>query len=154
MKTKMFAWLLFSYRLNTRDMLQRRHWRVADDTHCELCPTRSYEDRSHLFFECNFSARIWNYLQITWKSNDNIQAVVSAARRSFGHSFFKEVLITACWNIWLLQNAKVFRQERPSFAKWRGKLLHDSTLLQYRIKDKHRSSLLAWIAALPWSFCK
>jgi hypothetical protein len=62
MKTKTFAWLLLSDRLNTRDLLQRRHWHVSDDTHCVLCPLRSYEDRIHLFFQCNFSCRIWNYL--------------------------------------------------------------------------------------------
>jgi hypothetical protein len=64
MKTKTFAWLLLSDRINTRDMLLRRHWRVTEDNHCELCPIRSYEDRIHLFFECNFSRRIWNYLQL------------------------------------------------------------------------------------------
>jgi hypothetical protein len=58
MKTKGFAWLMLSDRLNTRDMLQRRHWRVTNDTHCVLFPIRSYEDRIHLFFQCNFSVRI------------------------------------------------------------------------------------------------
>jgi hypothetical protein len=149
MRTKVFAWLLLSDRLNTRDMLQRRHWRVTNDTHCELCLLDAYEDRSHLFFECNFSMRIWNYLQITWVSNDNLQAVVSAARRSFGHPFFMEVLITACWNIWLIRNAKIFRQERPTFAKWKCKFVHDLTLLQHRIKAKYKDRLLEWIAALP-----
>jgi hypothetical protein len=63
--------------------------------------------------------------------------------------FFMKVLITACWNIWLLRNGNIFRHERPNFAKWRGKFIHDITLLQHRIKAKHRSSFLAWIAALP-----
>jgi hypothetical protein len=65
MKHKVFAWLLLSDRLNTRDLLKRRHWRVTEDEHCVLCPGRRYEDRIHLFFECNFSSRIWNYLQIS-----------------------------------------------------------------------------------------
>jgi hypothetical protein len=118
MKTKMFAWLLLSDRLNTRDLLQRRH--VTDDTHCELCPGRIYEGRIHLFFHCNFSQRIWNYLQITWVENDNIQTTVNEAKRSFGKPFFMEVLITACWNIWLLRNGKIFRNERPTFGKWKA----------------------------------
>jgi REP element-mobilizing transposase RayT len=58
MKTKVFAWLLLVDRLNTRDLLQRRHWNVTDDYRCELCPLHVYEDRIHLFFECNFSVRI------------------------------------------------------------------------------------------------
>ena len=40
-------------RLNTRDMLQRRHWHVDNDT-CVLCPFLLRENRSHLSFECTF----------------------------------------------------------------------------------------------------
>ena len=149
MKTKMFAWLLLSDRLNTRDLLQRRHWKVTDDTHCVLCPTRSYEDRSHLFFECNFSARIWNYLQIPWQSGSNIQSVMAHAKSSFNKPFFMEVVITACYNIWLLRNGKISEGEKPSFARWKCKFIHDLTLLQCRIKVKHKDQLLAWIDALP-----
>jgi hypothetical protein len=58
MQTKVFVWLLLLDRLNTRDMLQRRHWWVTDDAHYELCTLRIYEDTSHMFYECNFSARL------------------------------------------------------------------------------------------------
>ncbi|KAK1594285.1 hypothetical protein QYE76_027246, partial [Lolium multiflorum] len=75
MKIKVFAWLLLSDRLNTRDLLQRRNWNVTDDKHCELCLLKAYEDRVHLFFECNFSARIWTYLQIDWQPLGDIQSV-------------------------------------------------------------------------------
>jgi hypothetical protein len=50
MRVKFFVRLLLVDRLNTRDMLQRRHWKVTEDTHCVLCPTRAQEDRMHLFF--------------------------------------------------------------------------------------------------------
>jgi hypothetical protein len=66
MKTKVFAWLLLVYRLNTRVLLRMRHWNVTEDSHCVLCPSRVYEDRIHLFFHYNFSARIWTYSQIEW----------------------------------------------------------------------------------------
>jgi hypothetical protein len=49
MNTKVFAWLLLNDRLNTKDLLVRRHWKVAEDNFCKLCPTRTYEDRLHLF---------------------------------------------------------------------------------------------------------
>jgi hypothetical protein len=48
MKLKMFAWLLLSDRLNTRDLLQRRNWRAMDDKHCELFLGRNNEDKVHL----------------------------------------------------------------------------------------------------------
>jgi predicted transposase YbfD/YdcC len=64
MTTKMFAWLILKDRLNTRDLLQRRHWKVTEEVHCVLCSIHAYEDRVHLFFECISSQRVWNYLQI------------------------------------------------------------------------------------------
>jgi hypothetical protein len=102
-------------------MFQRRHWNVTDDKHCELCPGRFYEDKVHLLFECTFSRRIWNYLQIDWSSDNDLQAMVARARRSFNKPFFMEVLISTCWNIWLIHNGKIFRHEKPTFAKWKAK---------------------------------
>jgi hypothetical protein len=58
MKAKNLAWLLLRDRLNTRDLLQRRQWKVTNDKHCVMCPLKAYEDRVHLFFECNFSTQI------------------------------------------------------------------------------------------------
>ena len=149
MKIKMFAWLLLRDRLNTRDMLQRRHWRVTDETHCELCPLRVHEDRIHLFFDCNFSVRVWDYLQIQWEPNDDLQMVVAKARKFFAKPFFMEVVMTACWNIWILRNGKIFRQERPTFGRWKAKFIHDISLLQHRIKLKFKDGFLAWINDLP-----
>jgi hypothetical protein len=72
MSHKTFAWLLLVDRLNTRDMLHRRHWNTIEDKHCELCPLRAHEDRIHLLFQCNFSSRVWNHLQIDWIQNDDL----------------------------------------------------------------------------------
>jgi hypothetical protein len=70
---------------------------VTDDTHCELCPIRAYEDRIHLFFQCNFSMRIWNYLQIEWIHHDDMQVVVATAQQRFHKPFFMEIVVVACF---------------------------------------------------------
>ena len=62
LKTKVFAWLVIMDRLNTKDMIIRRHWNIEDGPECVLCPTQHLETRDHLFFQCNFSARVWAYL--------------------------------------------------------------------------------------------
>jgi hypothetical protein len=113
-RVKFFAWLLLVDHLNTRDLLVRRHWNVTRDKHCVLCPTRTYEDRFHLFFECNFSQRVWNYLQIDWSHAQDIQASLAAAKQQFSQPFFMEVVILACWNIWKQRNGKIFRDNRPT----------------------------------------
>jgi hypothetical protein len=145
----MFAWLLLRDRHNTKDLIHRRHWNVTDENHCVLCTLRAHEDRIHLFFECNFSQHIWNYLQIEWAGNDDLQSSISAARRSFGKPFFMEVVIMACRQIWLIRNAKIFHNETPTFAKWKCKFIHSISLLKHRIKQKHLDSFSSWITSLP-----
>ena len=88
MKIKVFAWMLIMDMLNTKDMVERRHWHLDDGVNCLLCPLRTRETRNHLFFECNFSVRIWNYLQITWSPGDDMSAIVMQAKQDFLLSLF------------------------------------------------------------------
>ena len=150
LKFKVFGWLLLMDRLNTRDIMKRQHWIIQDDT-CVLCHLASHEDRAHLFFACNFSQRIWNYLGISWnpQPNHTTYDMASDTRRDFGHPFFSEIVFTATWNIWTPRNGKIFRNESPSFRAWRRNFLHDISLLAHRIKCKYRNSLISWIASLP-----
>jgi hypothetical protein len=92
LKIKVFAWLLISDRLNTKDMIKRRHWNVTDEYHCILCSSHTYEDRIHLFFECVFSIRIWNYLQIDWSVGDTIEENSYMQERSLGNLFSLRLL--------------------------------------------------------------
>ena len=148
-KIKVFAWMLIMDRLNTKDMVDRRHWHMDDGATCRLCPLQVRETRDHLFFNCNFSVRVWNYLQIDWSAGTSMSDLVIQARRSFDKPFFNEVVFIACWNIWIIRNAKVFRGERASFNKWRGAFKHDITLMQHRIKSGYKDELLKWISFLP-----
>nr|XP_020176662.1 uncharacterized protein LOC109762251 [Aegilops tauschii subsp. strangulata] len=53
------------------------------------------ETRDHLFFNCNFSVRVWNYLQIDWASGDSMAHLALNASRSFRKPFFTEVVFIA-----------------------------------------------------------
>ena len=70
LKLKVFGCLLLMDRLNTRDMMQHRHWNIQDDI-CVMCHISNHEDRVHLFFACNFSHCVWNYLGISWIAQPN-----------------------------------------------------------------------------------
>lgn len=70
MKIKVIAWLLFRDRLNTHDMLDRRHCaKEDDDLTCVLCNGGHRETRLHLFFTCSFSVRCWQHLGIVLNPN-------------------------------------------------------------------------------------
>jgi hypothetical protein len=148
MKLKMFAWLLLSDRLNTKDMIQRRHWNVTDNYNCVLCAGHIHEDRDHLFFNCNFSTRVWNYLQTNWGHYGTMVQTAEMARRGFNHSFFTEVVIIACWNIWKVRNAFIFDHVRPRFATWRAQFIHDISLHAHRFKKEQKDKVLKWVSAL------
>jgi hypothetical protein len=148
LRIRVFAWLMVSDRLNTRDMIRRRHWNVTDVFHYVLCPTHTTEDWQHLFFKCSFSIRIWNYLQIEWTDGDSYEEVFSAARKDFGKPFFAEVVILACWHIWKQRNEAIFQNILPSFRAWRRCFIHDATLHVHRVKAKHLNSLSSWIDSL------
>jgi hypothetical protein len=95
LKTKVFAWLVIMDRLNTKDMIIRRHWHIQDGPECVLFPTHHLENRDHLFFQCNFSARIWAYLQIDWNNGSDMFHIAKMARESFNKPFFTVVVFTA-----------------------------------------------------------
>jgi hypothetical protein len=92
---------------------------------------------------------VWNYLQFEWVANDDVQLLLDQGRKEFAKPFFMEVLMVACWHIWIIRNGKIFRSERPTFARWKAGFIHDMYLLRYRIKNKHRKALLDWIRTLP-----
>jgi hypothetical protein len=71
-----------------------------------------------------------------------------AARMDFGKPFFTEVVFTAAWNIWIVRNGKVFRNERPLFRTWRHNFIHDMTLLSHRIKCKYKDVYLASVVSM------
>jgi hypothetical protein len=51
---------------------------------------------------------VWTYLQIDWNiGNGDIQSIVGAARHNFRKPFSMEVILTACWHIWLIRNGKI-----------------------------------------------
>uniref|UniRef100_A0A8I6Y6S5 Reverse transcriptase zinc-binding domain-containing protein n=1 Tax=Hordeum vulgare subsp. vulgare TaxID=112509 RepID=A0A8I6Y6S5_HORVV len=58
--------MLIMDKLNTKDMVERRHWHMDDGVNCGIFHAQVREDRDHLFFTCLFSSTIWNYLQIDW----------------------------------------------------------------------------------------
>lgn len=146
-KHKFFAWLLLHDRLNTRDMLLRRKWNVTDNYECVLCPAHQHEDWRHLFFNCQFSTRVWNYLQIPWIPGNSSETLL-AAKRDFDGPCFTEIVILACWGIWKQRNGWIFKNIRPTFRGWKAIFFHEVTRLKYRVKSSAAASLSSWLDTL------
>jgi hypothetical protein len=132
-KHKFFAWLILHDRINTKDMLRRRHWQVTSDHGCVLCSADALEDWSHLFFECNFSVRVWIYLQVNWTSGSGPE-MLKNTKKIFKGPCFVEIIILACWNIWKQRNNKIFKNIQPTFRNWKEGFIYDITMLKHRVK--------------------
>jgi hypothetical protein len=62
-KLKVFSWLLMMDRLNTRDLMIRKHWHLDSAPVCVICTEGTLEMRDHLFFECDFAHQCWGVLK-------------------------------------------------------------------------------------------
>jgi mannosylglycoprotein endo-beta-mannosidase len=144
-KLKVFDWLLFMDRLNTKDMMARRHWNVEGGTDCVLCSSAQLESRDHLFFECSFAKECWNTINIQWDLTAPISRRIVLASEAFTGPCFMEVISCAAWNIWKERNEFIFQGVTPSLARWRVRFQSDLSIHQYRIKTAIVQPLLEWL---------
>jgi hypothetical protein len=96
MSVKMFAWLLLRDRLNTKDLIHRRHWNVTDEYHCVLCPLRAHEDRIHLFFSA-ISASVFGTI---YKLNGLVMVIFNPLLVLLGGALAS--LFSWRWLLWLV----------------------------------------------------
>jgi hypothetical protein len=146
MKHKIFAWLLFMDRLNTRDMLVRRQCPIPDNK-CVLCNT-VLETREHLFFECQISRQCWDVLNMQWDTNLAISDMIAVASTQWRRPLFLEYAILGAWNIWKIRNRKHFDGIIPTTQTWLQQLLADLDLLGSRLKPELRDKLVTFSASL------
>jgi hypothetical protein len=88
-KLKVFSWLLFMDRLNTLDIMKRKHWYVESGYDCSMCTADTLESSQHLFVRCDFATQCWTFLGIQWTMNGQFCESFIAAKTNFtGPCFF------------------------------------------------------------------
>lgn len=132
MKIKVFLWLLLADRMNTRDMLRRRHYNIGNDLSCMLCDTRARETVEHLFFDCPFSVSCWNKLNITWPDQGDRMHKIHTSRTSWQGAMFTECFATAAWSLWKERNNKYFKSIPNSCRSWADRFKEDFGALVHR----------------------
>ena len=145
----MFLWLLLADRLNTRNMLRRRHFRVQNDDYtCLLCLHPPEEDIVHLFFTCPFSQRCWDALGIQWPNGTDWDRMLHEGKDRWARPMFLEVFAVAAWGIWKERNDKHFRGIQPSFDSWRNRFKQDFAMLVHRSKQEQGPYILSIVRLL------
>ena len=126
MKVKVFAWLLFLDRVNTRDLLERRHCKPPNvPVTCVLCSLGLRETREHLFFQCPFAITCWNTIGFSWDTTQEFHQMLQSHRSARPHlSCFMEIFLVACWLLWKQRNDLIFKHIQPStFCSEMGNLI-------------------------------
>ena len=148
MKIKVFGWLLLSDRLNTRNMLKRRHYNIGNNHDCILCGQHIEETLEHLFFGCSISNQCWATLGIAWHQGGTCLSKISMTKDTWRRPLFMEVFLLAAWSIWKERNNKHFRGIAPSLAAWLSRFKVDFSLLTYRVKEKHKNFIPLLLSSL------
>jgi hypothetical protein len=92
MKHKVFFWLFLKDRLNTRDLLRRKHMQLDLYT-CEMCLLQRVESVRHVFLKCSFAKNCWLRIGVhvpTWLKPDRVTRHI---KRSLGVSFAMDIII-------------------------------------------------------------
>ena len=144
-KLKVFLWLLLKDRLNTKDLMVRKHWHVEGGHSCVLCDDDVLETRDQLFFTCPFANRCWDTIHIDFENIGHIHSRILKTKSDFTGPCFMEIFATAAWNIWKARNELIFQGLQASLSRWRIHFQSDLLLHQHRVKTALVQPLLEWV---------
>ena len=99
-------------------MLRRWHFHIDDGYLCVMCNTRIEEDIHHLLFYCPFAVTCWQAIQFDWPDINDIHTKLSYDRANNAQGFFMEIFLVAAWELWNLQNDKIFNNAVVSRRQW------------------------------------
>ena len=133
-KIKTFGWLLLVDRLNTRNMLKRRHYNIGNNFDCLLCGQHIEETVEHLFFYCTFSQACWRSLVFHWSMHDKRLTLISHQKTTQPRKLWMDIFLTSAWSLWKERNNHHFRKIKPSVAAWKQRFKLEFSNLRYRVQ--------------------
>lgn len=146
-RVKFFCGLLVQRRVNTRDVLVKKHILGAAGAGCPICAAAP-EMADHLLFRCKFVKKIWR----------SIGAAASGACAYELHLLFdslngvvgppNELILLCRWQLWKHRNTAVFQRLPHSLGRVLRCYREDAVLWRGRLHDQHRGHVDSWLRAL------
>jgi len=144
-RLRIFAWLLLMDRLNTRNLLKRKRYKLEGNNYnCVLCLTQREEMAFHLFFSCPFALECWQQIGVQWQFGNPFFQMMEMARQDFNHTFFMEAFIIAAWHIWKQRNNLIFENCPVSTVSWKRNFKEECLLQAHRMKESLKAPFLVW----------
>jgi hypothetical protein len=102
----------------------------------------------HLFWNCPFASKCWNFVCPTRTKNLVLLDAVSDIKDKLRVPLFMEIIILASWSIWLIKNKKILENIRPTFSTSKAIFHQKLRLVGFRIKKKFETDFKDWINIL------
>ena len=135
-KIKVFGWFLLVDRLNTHNMLKRRHYNIGTNLDCLLYGEHIEETVEHLFFTCPVARGIWQatsirpcFTPISDLFSTRLPTALPTSVRSF-------MILIILWKIWDTRNKKVFQGIDLHTADSIRAIIDDITIWAPRLKTE------------------
>jgi hypothetical protein len=140
-KLKIFIWLIFRDRINSRNLLKRKKYKIeGDDYSCVLCNLDIEEYTYHLLFLWPFSEQCWDFLAIHWDHDLYFFDTIMKAKGQCHHEFFMEVFTIVAWEIWKQRNELIFK------VPWKVNFSSSIKQQLYRLNQDSRSKILSCLS--------
>ncbi|XBI24464.1 hypothetical protein VPH35_049561 [Triticum aestivum] len=151
LKSRIFLWLAFWGRLNTKANMVRKGWSaVAPSAGCDACPAEETAD--HLILRCRPADAMWSRLSLATLAcaSPNIQQFVCQAKDHLQSTAKWHVAFAACAvTLWQARNDRVFNDKcwPESYIRF-----HATNLLSLwsnrATKQPDKDDLAPWITIL------
>lgn len=124
-KVKIFGWLFFKDRLNTKANLL--HKNIMENAICHRC-SHPDEDKHHVIFSCDTSHEVWQRIGLSAISaTDDINLWVVPAIMEADSATWPSVLLTLLWRLWDARNGTIFRGETHHWRSTVSRVCDDLT---------------------------
>ncbi|GKE65844.1 RNA-directed DNA polymerase, eukaryota, reverse transcriptase zinc-binding domain protein, partial [Tanacetum coccineum] len=115
-KHAIVLWMAFQEKLLNQDRIMK--WRPKEKLKCALCG-KCNDSHGHLFFQCSFSAEIWEELQLmmNWKSPQYWKDIANDFAKMKHHNNIWSIVRrfvhgAAVYYVWQERNRRVFGNEK------------------------------------------
>ena len=141
-KLKVFSWLLFKDRLNTRVNLARKH--IIDSDICPRCATTT-EDSNHLFITCPLANRIWQRVGFLPSSDDLNELWDTPLPQHLPKNAWSFILLALLSKIWAADNDMLFRNIDQCSVITLRNLVSDLDLWSHHlINNGDKEDIFSW----------
>jgi hypothetical protein len=138
-------------RLNTRDILRRRHKHLEEGYHCVLCHEQIDETSLHLFLECSSSVARWFAIGLQWDQQSqqvSIFEMLQHQHANFGGPYFMDLFMIGAWCIRKERNDFIFNYKPPSLENWKQLFKNEVKLHLFRLPITKSGLVMNWINSL------